>query len=400
MARPRQDGRPSRESNRRKLTDNFVERLKPEERHYLTWDERIRGLVIVVYPSGTKVWKVIYSSEGRLRWYTIGTFGAIDLSAARKIAQGILLRVAEGSDPQAEKAAKRGQGTFEELVDRYFAEHARKHNRSWQASDRLIRRNIMPRWAKLRAASITRADVKAAIGAISSEAVANQTLRNLSPIFNWGVKEEIIKANPCSLIDQHKRESRERVLSDTEIPIFWRAFDSTGLLKSTALKLILLLGQRPGEVLRIRREHIKDGWWEMPGRPVPALNWPGTKNGGSHRVWLPRAALDLLDELDGVEPFGLLRFNGELTAICRNLKVERATPHDLRRTHGTTITALGFGREAMNRIQNHKEGGIASVYDRHSYSNENKRVMESVAARITALVNGDDEVSNVVKLAG
>ena len=42
----------------------------------------------------------------------------------------------------------------------------------------------------------------------------------------------------------------------------------------------------------------------------------------------------------------------------------------------------------MNRIQNHKEGGIASVYDRHGYADENKRVMETVAARIMALVEG------------
>jgi len=40
---------------------------------------------------------------------------------------------------------------------------------------------------------------------------------------------------------------------------------------------------------------------------------------------------------------------------------DKVTPHDLRRTHGSTITALGFGRDAMNRIQNHREGGIASV---------------------------------------
>jgi hypothetical protein len=26
---------------------------------------------------------------------------------------------------------------------------------------------------------------------------------------------------------------------------------------------------------------------------------------------------------------------------------------------------LGFGRDAMNRVQNHREGGIADVYDRH-----------------------------------
>ena len=42
----------------------------------------------------------------------------------------------------------------------------------------------------------------------------------------------------------------------------------------------------------------------------------------------------------------------------------------------------------MNRIQNHKEGGIASVYDRHQYAEENKRILETVGAHIMALVEG------------
>ena len=83
--------------------------------------------------------------------------------------------------------------------------------------------------------------------------------------------------------------------------------------------------------------------------------------------------------------------------ICTKLKVERATPHDLRRTHGTTITALGFGRDAMNRVQNHKEGGIGSVYDRHGYGDENKRIMEAVAARILSLATGETETGNVAQ---
>ena len=78
-----------------------------------------------------------------------------------------------------------------------------------------------------------------------------------------------------------------------------------------------------------------------------------------------------------------------MRAACSKLRAERATPHDLRRTHGSAITALGFGRDAMNRIQNHKEGGIASVYDRHGYADENKRVMEAVASKIMALVEGE-----------
>jgi integrase len=82
--------------------------------------------------------------------------------------------------------------------------------------------------------------------------------------------------------------------------------------------------------------------------------------------------------------------------ICAQLKVPRATPHDLRRTHGSTITRLGFGRDAMNRIQNHRDGGIASVYDRYQYEEENKRVMEAVASRLSALARGDDAPSNVI----
>jgi integrase len=163
--------------------------------------------------------------------------------------------------------------------------------------------------------------------------------------------------------------------------------------------VILLTGQRPGEVAHMRREHIKDGWWEMPGEPVPLLGWPGTKNAQTHRVWLSPPVRTLLSELapDGT-PTGFVfagsrggpvtGLDGAMRAICAKLGVERATPHDLRRTFSTTVTGLGFGRDALNRVTNHREGGIASVYDRHGYADENKRVMEATAARIMALVEG------------
>jgi hypothetical protein len=70
----------------------------------------------------------------------------------------------------------------------------------------------------------------------------------------------------------------------------------------------------------------------------------------------------------------------------------------LRRTHGSTVTGLGFGRDAMNRIQNHREGGIASVYDRHGYADENRKIMEAVAAKIMSLAEGK-QADNVVKLS-
>ena len=178
--------------------------------------------------------------------------------------------------------------------------------------------------------------------------------------------------------------------------MFWKAFDDAGLVASSALKTVLLSGQRPGEVAHMRREHIVDGWWQMPGEPTPD-GWPGTKNAQSHRVWLPKPVQALIAELSGDRTTGFVfgsrgrpvrGLDQAMRVICAKLGVERATPHDLRRTHGTTITKLKFGRPVMNRVQNHKEGGIGDVYDVHDYAEENKHVMEAVAAKIMDVVEG------------
>ena len=52
----------------------------------------------------------------------------------------------------------------------------------------------------------------------------------------------------------------------------------------------------------------------------------------------------------------------------------------------------------MNRVQNHKEGGIGSIYDRHSYAEENKRIMEAVAHHLMSLVTGGTAAKNVVQI--
>jgi integrase len=238
--------------------------------------------------------------------------------------------------------------------------------------------------------------------------LANQVLAAVSAVFSWAVKQEVVGINPCRGVDRNATRSRERVLSDSELPRFWSAFDDAGLVVGTALKVVLLTGQRPGECAAWRHEHIKGGWWEMPGGPVPAVGWPGTKNGASHRVWLPKPVQALLAELDDKATEGFVfagprgrpvgGLDAVMRAICAKLGVERATPHDLRRTHGSTITALGFGRDAMNRVQNHREGGIASVYDRHGYAEETKRVMDAVASKIIALAEGRSAGGKVVPL--
>lgn len=383
-------------------------KVRPEAKPFLIWDELTRGLALSVLPTARKSWKFIYAFAGKTKWYTIGDAEAHGLEGARKQARELRVKVDKGIDPQADKreTARRKPVTFDAIAQRYVEEHAQKNNRSWKQSDYLIRKHVLPQWRGKSVADISRSDVKELISGIKAPVVANQCLAAVSAVFTWAIKEEIggVKDNPCKLVPRNAVQSRERVLSDSEVPVFWSAFDDAGLIAGTALKLILLTGQRPGEVAHMRREHIKDGWWEMPGAPDAASKWRGTKNGESHRVWLSAPVQELLAALEDDRDTGFVlsatRPDLTMREICVKLGVtDKVTPHDLRRTNGTTITGLGFGRDAMNRIQNHKEGGIGSVYDRHQYADENKRVMEAVAAHIMRLATGKDTGDdNVVPL--
>jgi integrase len=264
--------------------------VRPDpDRTVMYWDTLQRGLALRVEPSGHLAWKCVYSIRGRgSRWFSIGNARAVSLADARKLASKIMYQVAEGKDPHADRLALRGRGSFEQVAKRYIEEHAKKKNKSWRQADALVARYLLPRWAKLDIGSIRRADVKAAVAAIAAPVLANQVLAAASAIFSWAMRQEIIAANPCSGVEKNNTTSRERVLSDAEIAAFWPHF-------SAPLKMVLLTGQRPGEVSHLHREHVVDGkWWAMPGAPDPRTSWPGTKNAQSHRVWLSEPVRELL----------------------------------------------------------------------------------------------------------
>jgi integrase len=112
-------------------------------------------------------------------------------------------------------------------------------------------------------------------------------------------------------------------------------------------------------------------------------------------VWLYEPVRNLLSDVLAVAA-STSTMQSYMRDLCAQLKIgEKVTPHDLRRTFCSKVTALGFGRDAMNRLSNHREGGIADVYDRHAYESENKRIMTAVAQHILDVAEGR---SNVVEL--
>ena len=69
-------------------------------------------------------------------------------------------------------------------------------------------------------------------------------------------------------------------------------------------------------------------------------------------------------------------------AVKNNLaawKVAPFTPHDLRRSAASELAQLGISRLVIEKILNHKDKGIAGVYDRYGYDREKRHALDADA---------------------
>ena len=387
---------PKAAPNRRNLTPLFVSKVRAQPKAANYWDTKERGLCLRVQPSGHRAFKYVYSFRGAPRWYHLGQ---CHLGDARRIAARLRLAVIEGKDPVAERRAERSADTFGQLAGRYLEEHAKRRNRSWRKPRRLVERFALPPWADRPAKAISRADVKAVIARIKAPYTANATLASLSAIFSFGLREELVEANPCTGMSKNPVRSRERVATDDEIRRLWAALSPT-VDQSTAefavLKVALLTGQRSSEVIHMRWQDVEatdtwlsvGAWWTLPG--TPDGSWPGRKSGNSHRVWLTPFVLSVIGSQlhNATVIFGSkhLRLDRAMAAACKMASITPPLrPHDLRRSHATLV-AKYFGRAPVSRVLGHADHTIAAVYDRHSYADEDRAIAEKISAHVLDVV--------------
>jgi integrase len=58
------------------------------------------------------------------------------------------------------------------------------------------------------------------------------------------------------------------------------------------------------------------------------------------------------------------------------------TPHDLRRTAASLMTANGVPRLHVEKFLNHTIDDVAEIYDRHDYSTEKRAALSRLADRL------------------
>ncbi len=90
-----------------RITDKLVKGLtEPAAGNQITYDDKVPGFGVRITARGSRAFVLNYRNlEGRERRYTIGSYPAWSVEAARKRAGEIKRQIARGDDPQGEKTA-------------------------------------------------------------------------------------------------------------------------------------------------------------------------------------------------------------------------------------------------------------------------------------------------------
>src|SRR5206468_108434 len=124
---------------------------------------------------------------------------------------GLLVAVAEGRDPGREKKAARrkaaagGSNLFEDVARRFVERYAKTNTResSWRETERLLEKEVIPKWKGRAIDSITRSDVVELLDEIVDSdrpIMANRTLAVIRKLFNWSVGRGSLERSPCDKV--------------------------------------------------------------------------------------------------------------------------------------------------------------------------------------------------------
>jgi integrase len=220
---------------------------------------------------------------------------------------------------------------------------------------------------------ITHQDVLTALDGIEAPSQRAHALKDIRTFFNWCIPR-YIKSSPCVGIRRPAQKPRNRVLADDELSKVWHRAREIGYPYGTIVLLLILTGQRLGEIAGLRWEWIEDDTATFPA--------DFTKNARASKIPIGALARRIIEETPrhsfllfparghATRPFNGFGASKESLDKCG---VKNFTHHDLRRTFATSMARLGVRIEVTEKLLNHVSGsmgGIVGVYQRHDFLDE------------------------------
>ena len=313
------------------------------------------GFGVRVSHGGTRSFFLFTGKENNRHRQTIGRFGIITLAEARAEAKRLLAEQTLGHGKPKSVTFSAALTTFEQQK---YPELKARTVHDYKA---IFRRHFSKKLGNVRLADIGFETITAITDKlITTPSEQRHSLVVAGTFFRWCVRRRFLKHNPLDGADVPKAGKRKRVLSDIELVAVYRGAEAHGYPFGAIVQLLILSGQRRGEVAAIR-----DSWCSHNQQAV-TLPPEITKNGREHIVPLGPVALGILDEIkrQGLlfparggsgKPFsGFSKCKKALDATLQNVKPY--TLHDLRRTFRLLHRLLA--RSQLSRCPNCITGAV------------------------------------------
>ncbi|GAK71174.1 putative integrase [Agrobacterium rubi TR3 = NBRC 13261] len=425
-------------------------------------DAALPGLYLVIQPGGSKSWALRYRQDGKPAKLTLGPVinerespldgdpsigSGMTLTEARKVARRELQALTEGQSLARRKAevavlaaSKALDEDFlvERLASKFIERYAKPKNKTWTETERQFKKEIGYRdeatgttfkadWFGRDVRDLRKADVVKLLDSIvdrGSAITSNRVYATLSTWFGWMVGRDIIASNPMTGLRKLSVESsRDRILTDDELRVFWAATLAHPYPFGPMWRLLLVTAQRRQEVAGLE-------WSELSLGDDPHWLLPRSRSKNGRENFLPlcdmgKAELKAIDRQKGqrfvfsttgqtaVSGFSRskARLDATMVAIMQQEANERGEDaskvrlqqwglHDLRRTAASGMARLGQPIHVIEAILNHTGGsisGVAAVYNRHDYRDEKRSALIAWEDFVSRLVT-TESAGNVIQL--
>jgi len=413
------------------FTDQGLKALKaPRKGRVELSDGRSQGLTFRLTDKGVRSFSFRFRCPitGRVQRYTIGDYPDVTLAKARVRADELRVAVANGQNPVDDRRRDRetrATRAFEAVGKRYLAEWAERNKApSSVAQDRrALDKHVLPKWRHRNITTLRRGDITDLLQGIvdaGTPVQANRVQALISKVFSFAVDQGLVEANPCARLPKQggKETPAKRYLQDPEIPEFWKRCGTAAMRPETglALRLILLTGVRAAEAAGMAKAEIKHlddptaAFWEIPGER--------TKNGLTHVVPLSEPArqtvLDALRSAKEGQPYVFpspVRAGESVQAhsltvamqrmaehiegdAAKTWKADPPSPHDLRRTFRTKLSALGIPKDVRDRLMNHAPRDVGERhYDQYDFLREKRDGLTRWANALSELLTEKEKVA-------
>ncbi|MEM0909825.1 MAG: tyrosine-type recombinase/integrase [Pseudomonadota bacterium] len=383
------------------------------------------GFGVRISPKGKVSFQYRFRFNRKKQRLKLGEYPNISIKEARQKLADAVVKLDNGINPAETISETNQPDNVTSLVNDFMA-HLEATRKRPEEAQRSFDKDIIPTIGKVKLSDLNGDITKAKRLIISrclnpikkrnSPVQANKTLSLLKQCFSYGVDNGYLSFNPIYDVKRHNIGGQEvpkkRSLSLEEIKTFmvWIAQNPRADFKTVACyKLLLLTGCRVGEMTLAMWDHIDfdAGIWTFPEDNTKSHKGKEKK----HTVPLNEHIIAILNGLKeeyahlessyvfpatrngrlGHEPVTVrsvaqfLNKKFKLEDKTKRIPVEKFTPHDLRRTVRTQLSAMGVSANVVKKIANHELDGMDKIYNQHDYFSERKKALTEWAQVLRAL---------------